>query len=339
MAPTGLIIGGTGQIGRATARNLLANGWRVRLAQRSTAGLPADLAGRVELVELDRDQPDALAAGLAGGADAVIDTVAFTEAHARQWIELEADIGALVVISSASVYCDLARRTLDEAAETGFPEFPVPIGEDQPTVDAGPATYSTAKVALEQTLVQHFRRPVTILRPGAIYGDGSRHPREWWFVKRILDGRRRIPLAYAGESRFHASATANIAELCRFVVGQRGTRVLNAADPTALTVAEMGTAIAAVYGVGLDLVRLPGPPKRGLGAHPWCIPEPIVLDMSRAEALGYRPVARYEDAIGEACRSAEAAAAAGVAFPAYINALFDYAAEDADLARMRSNER
>ena len=37
--------------------------------------------------------------------------------------------------------------------------------------------------------------------------------REAWFVKRILDGRRRIPLAYSGESRFHTTATANLAVL------------------------------------------------------------------------------------------------------------------------------
>ncbi len=338
MASTALIIGGTGQIGRAAARNLLANGWRVRLAQRSAADLPPDLVGRVEAVELDRDQPGALAAGLADGADAVIDTVAFTEVHAHQLIELSPDIGALVTISSASVYRDSAGRTLDEAAQTGFPAFPVPIGEDQPTVQAGSSTYSTAKVALEQALLQHFLPPVTILRPGAIYGEGSRHPREWWFVKRILDGRRRIPLAYDGQSRFHPSATANIAELCRVALEHPETRVLNAADPRALTVAEIGVAIGAAYGVDLDLVPLAGPPKRGVGAHPWCIPEPIALDMSRAEALGYRPVVRYEDAVGEACRSAEAAAAAGVAFPAYINALFDYAAEDAALVSSPAGE-
>ena len=51
--------------------------------------------------------------------------------------------------------------------------------------------------------------------------------------------------------------------------------------------------------------------------------------MTRAAAIGYRPVARYEDAIGEACRSAEAAAREGVKFPDYLTAMFDYAAEDA----------
>ena len=59
---------------------------------------------------------------------------------------------------------------------------------------------------------------MTVLRPGAIHGVGSRHPREWWFVKRILDGRRAVPLAWDGQSRFHASATSNIAELIRVVL-------------------------------------------------------------------------------------------------------------------------
>jgi nucleoside-diphosphate-sugar epimerase len=332
MAQTALILGGTGQIGRAIAHNLLAHGWRVRLAQRSAGALPATLIGRVDALALDRDTPGALAAAVAGGADAVIDTIAFDAAHARQWLALEADVGAFVVISSASVYRDDAGRTLDEAATTGFPQFPLPIDEDQPTVAAGPETYSTRKVALEQTLLQPARRPVTVLRPAAIHGEGTRHPREWWFVKRILDGRRRIPLAYDGESRFHTSATANIAELCRTALETPGTRVLNAGDPAALTVAQIGQAIAASYGVNLDLIRLPGPPRRGVGANPWSIPAPIVLGMARAEALGYRPATRYEDAVGEACRSAQDQAAAGVAFPAYIDALFDYAAEDAALA-------
>jgi hypothetical protein len=54
-------------------------------------------------------------------------------------------VGALVVVSSASVYRDAAGRTLDEAAASGFPELPVPIPETQPTVEPGAATYSTRK--------------------------------------------------------------------------------------------------------------------------------------------------------------------------------------------------
>jgi nucleoside-diphosphate-sugar epimerase len=328
MTSTALIIGGAGQIGLATARSLIAGGWSVRLAQRHGARLPNDLAQAVEIVPLDREEPGSVARAVAGGVDALIDTVAYDESHARQLLEVEADVGAIVVISTGSVYRDAASRTLDEAAQTGFPQFPVPIGEDQPTTAPGPATYSTKKVALEQALLHHARRPVTILRPFAVHGPGSTHPREWFFIRRILDGRRRVPLAYRGESRFHTSATVNIAELIGVVLRAPATQVLNAADPEALSVAEIGRAIAAIYGVELDLVPLDGAPKHGVGATPWSGPLPLIADMSRAEALGYRPVATYEQSIGAACKSAEALAAAGVPFAPYLAKMFDYAAED-----------
>jgi len=325
---TALIIGGTGQIGVATARNLLAAGWSVRLAQRQGARLPDDLARSAQIVSLDRDEPGALAKAVVGGVDALIDTVAYDDVHARQLLEVEADVGATVVISTGSVYCDDDGRTLDEAAQNGFPQFPVPITEDQPTTAPGPATYSTKKVALEQALLQGARRPVTILRPFAIHGPGSTHPREWFFVKRILDGRRRVPVAYRGQSRFQTSATVNIAELVRVVLQAPATQVLNAADPEALSVAEIGGAIAAIYGVELDLVLLDGAPKQRVGATPWSVAGPLIADMSRAETLGYWPVATYAQSVMAACKSAEALADAGVPFAPYLATMFDYAAED-----------
>ena len=326
---TALVIGGDGQIGRAVARNLLAHGWRVRMGRRSGGPPPVDLVGEVETLQLDRDSPGALARALADGADVVIDTVAYDERHARQWLEVQADIGALAVISTAAVYLDVEGRSFDQAQGRGFPHFPVPISEDQPTVEAGSDRYATRKVALEQTLLGGMRCPTILIRPGAIHGEGSRKPREWWFVKRILDGRRRIPLAYDGASRFHTSASANIAELCRVALEGAETGVFNAADPQALTVSEIGHAIAALYAAELELVPLPGPPINGVGEHPWCIPSPVVLDMDRAKAAGYLPVASYHDGLAEACRSAEAMAAAGAPFSAELGPqAFDYDAED-----------
>ena len=329
MGQRALIIGGSGQIGQACASALLAAGWSVTAGQKRPERFPAELiAAGARAIHLDRSDDDSLARAVGGGFDALIDTVAFDDGHARQLLAIQADVGAFVVISSGSVYRDDAGRTLDEARETGFPRFPIPIPETQPTVAPGQATYSTRKVALERTLLNEATRPVTILRPFAIHGPGSLHPREWWFVKRILDGRRRAPLAHGGESIFHTSAVANIAELARVALEGAAPRVLNAADPQALTVAAIGRIIAKVYGVELDLVPIEGPPAKGVGATPWSGPYPIVADMSRAEAAGYRPVTTYEDAIGAACRSAVAMAAAGEQFVAYLSAMFDYEAED-----------
>jgi nucleoside-diphosphate-sugar epimerase len=63
-------------------------------------------------------------------------------------------------------------------------------------------------------------------------------------VKRILDGRPKIPLAYRGTSRFHTTSVANIAALVRTALEMPGTRVLNIGDPDAPSVAEIASAIA-----------------------------------------------------------------------------------------------
>ncbi len=329
MSKTALIVGGAGQIGQAVSAALLAEGWRVISARRhAEAAQPVE---GVETLIFDRNEPGALAKAVAGGVDALIDAVAYDETHAHQLLEIETDIGAFVVVSSASVYCDDKGRTLDEAGDTGFPRFPEPIGEDQTTTAPGPATYSTRKVALEQALLQNARRPVVILRPCAIHGPGSRAPREWFFVKRILDGRRVVPLAFGGQSRFHTTATVNIAELVRVALRRPATQVLNIADPEAPTALQIGEAIARVYGHEWRIVPLEGPPAGEVGSHPWCVPRPLIVDMARAEALGYRPVAAYEKAVGAACHSAEAMAAQGVPFAEYLLTQFDYPAEDAFL--------
>jgi nucleoside-diphosphate-sugar epimerase len=328
------LVVGYGQVGSAVARELAAHGWQVRVVRRSAAGPASDCPDGIRFEQLDRDAPGALRSALAGGAHAVIDTVAYTAAHGRQWVELGADIGSLTVISSVSVYCDDQGRTMDQAQGRGFPAFPSAISEDQPTIAPGPGTYPSRKAALEQVLLEHARCPVALLRPGAIHGEGSRQPREWWFVRRLLDGRRRVPLAFGGAPRFHTSAAANIARLCRLTASIQASGAFNIVDPVALSANQIGQAIAAVYGIELDIVPLPGAPQGLVGQHPWCIPADMVMDMARAEGIGYRPAVTYTDTIAQVCRSAEATARSGIALPAYLGPeFFDYAREDALLDR------
>lgn len=177
---------------------------------------------------------------------------------------------------------------------------------------------------------------MTLLRAGAIHGPYCRTPRELYFVKRNLDGRRRRVLAHGGASRFHPASVRNIAELIRLAAPRPGTRVLNAVDPDAPTVAEIAAAIDAVMGVRTQDVLLDGPPVDGVGDTPWTVPAPVVCDMSAArEQLGYRPVVRYADALPETVAFIEERLAGRdwrEAYPKMFKAygdLFDYAAEDA----------
>ncbi|GAB2851215.1 hypothetical protein GCM10027074_17360 [Streptomyces deserti] len=244
-----------------------------------------------------------------------------------------------MVISTVSVYEDAKRRGFDTMAEPdGFPEYPVPIPEDQPTVPPGDTTYSTGKAALERELLAAGDRlPTTLLRAGAIHGPYSPLPRELYFVKRNLDGRRRRVLAHGGESRFHPAAARTIAELVRLAAARPGSRALNACDPEAPTVAEIGAAIDAVMGAETGTALLDGPePAPSVGRSPWSVPLPVVCDMSAARReLGYRPVVSYTESLPKTVdwltrRLSERDWRE--AFPILARVypgLFDYAAEDA----------
>ncbi len=299
MAKHAFIVGGTGQIGRSLALRLQADGWDVTVSYRGKRGIPAELLqSGIRFVVLDREQPGALHSALKDGADAVIDTIAYDETHADQLLALQGNLGAIVAMSSISVYCDDEGRTLDEASATSIPIMPVPIPETHSTTQPGPATYSTRKVALEQKLLANARVPITILRPGAIYGPGALHPREWWFVKRILDGRQQIPLAYEGESRFTTTSVANLAALTLTALKIPGSRILNAVDPETPTVYNRGLSIAEYMGSSCSFVRLgPQPPGSGVGQTPWSVRAPFVADDSSARNLGYLPVETYAEGI------------------------------------------
>jgi len=322
MALHAFIVGASGQIGRAVGERLLRAGWTVTCAQRGDT-LPELLALGARSVNVDRNEPGALRTALSDGVDAVIDTIAYDENHAVQLLEVQDLTGYFCVISSASVYCDDLGRTLDEAKDSDdFPRFPIPIPETQPTTAPGPATYSTRKVALENELLANSRVPVSLIRACAIYGPHSRYPREWWFVKRWLDGRMRVPLLHPSNI-FHTSASPNIAALIEAAIAARFRGPLNAGDAVTPNVNEIGTTIARSLNWNCEFVTVPNG-VQGVGETPWSAATPIVVDMRRAAHIGYKPVTDYASYAPEVCRWLIDASKGRDWLPG----LFDYAAED-----------
>jgi len=284
---TAVVLGGTGMIGRAVVRRLREEGWDVTVASRGQRD-PADLV-------LDREN------GLdtVPGCDTLVDVVAFDERHGAQLLTLADRVGSLVVISSASVYADDTGRSLDEAEdEESFPLLPLPVSETQRTVEPGAETYSTRKAALERVLLQQDEIPATVIRPCAVHGAGAEVPRELYFVKRALDGRRFVLLAHRGESVFHTTSVKNLAELVRLAAEQPGTRVLNCGDPDPPSVLEISRAVGHV--LAREVVECLVPAQPEVAAKPWAVPRPFVLDMRAAEAeFGYRPLIAYKDAVAD----------------------------------------
>ena len=304
MQKTALLVGGSGQIGVATARVLVSAGWSVTIAHRGTRALPSDLASHVADLTLDHADRDALAAA-ALGHNLVLDCVAFTPDDVMPYLALAGKLGSLVVISTASVYLGTNDTWMDVATgDDDFPRFPVPLTEQHPIVSAEVEGYSTQKAAMERALFAVDGLPVTVLRPGAIHGPESSALREWYFIKRALDGRRRVPLIDRGESRFATSATGMIAELVRLAGEHSGQRILNAVDEPAATALEIGQAVFAHLGHSAEFDLVPRgavAPDSTVGRSPWSVPVPVVLSMQAAvEQLGYVPVGSYRSTIGPA---------------------------------------
>lgn len=304
MQKNALLVGGSGQIGTAAARALLAAGWGVTIAHRGTRPLPVDLAEHTTFLSLDHGDADALATA-ARGHDLVLDCVAFTPGDGAAYASIAGEVGSLVVISTASVYVGTNGTWMD--ASTGdddFPRLPVPVTELHPIVEADVEGYSPQKAAMERALFAVEALPVTILRPGAIHGPESPALREWYFIKRALDGRRRVPLVDRGASRFATSATTVIAELVRLAGEHPGRRVLNAVDEPAPSVLEIGQAVFAHLGHSAEFDLLPHGAvnaESAVGRTPWAAPVPVVLSMHAAfEQFGYEPHGSHRSTIGPA---------------------------------------
>jgi nucleoside-diphosphate-sugar epimerase len=340
MAKTAFLLGGTGQVGRAAARRLLAAGWEVVLASRGERPLPEGLDARHVVV--DRNDSDALARTLGDGVDVLVDVVPFEPADARQVLALGDRIGSVIAISTGSVYTDDQGRTMDEAqVDEDFPVFRGPIRENQARVPPGDATYSTKKSAIEQILLGQDGVRATVIRPWAIYGAGTRFSREWHFVKRALDGRRAVVLADRGLARFHTTSTENLAELIRLAAERPRHGAYNCGDPEPPTVLEIARAIATALGHEWAeiLVDRPADRKPGewvVGGTPWSVPRPLVGDMTAAELdLRYRAVTTYPKAVKATCEWL-VEATRGKNWPEvlpgtaeYMSDAFDYEAEDA----------
>lgn len=299
-----LVFGGTGQIGFAVSKALLDGAWRVDVVTRG--GRPLDM----ELVEAganhlngDNRNRQSVIAEASGRYDAVFDPTCFDARDAADLLAQQNRVDAYCVVSSASVYVDEQGRTLDEAHETGFPDFQGKLDETNPSVSAGDTTYSRRKIAMEQAMLGSGA-VVTILRPCAVYGVKARHPREWWFVKRALDERRTVPVCFQGQSVFHTSSTTGIASLTRLCFERRETAVLNVADPAPLTVNEISVAIGNAIDHAFELRPFAGPAQAPdfIGRTPWSAERPIALSTSRAMSLGWEGGPDYAQAVGPYCK-------------------------------------
>ena len=317
-------------------------GWHVDVTGREAANMPADLrAAASSSCEPTATTRPRSQSAFGSGADLLVDCVMYTAEDARRLLPLARNATSTVMISSKAVYVDAAGN---HSNSDDPPRYDGPIRETQPTLAPldidyrSREGYGANKVAAEQVMLDSGL-PVSILRPSKIHGRGAARPREWMFVKRVLDRRPAVILAHRGAGVDHTTAAVNIAALVEVVADEPGARILNSADPDAPTESRSPARSRMRSRYDWQEVLLDGDASETSASTRGTARHPIVLDTSAALALGYRPVGDYAatvvdtvDWLVESARGGPDAAKLPVDDDEFFAELFDYAAEDRFLA-------
>jgi nucleoside-diphosphate-sugar epimerase len=242
-----LFIGGTGQISAACARRAVDLGIELTLLNRGVSSVrPVPAAARV--LQADVRDTEAVRAALGSQRfDVVANFVAFTPEHVRADLELFADVGQYVFISSASAYqTPPARLPVTESTPLRNPIWP----------------YSQAKIACEDLLVQAYRDrgfPATIVRPSHTY-DRTQVPYDpgWTLVERMRHGK---PVVVHGDGTSRWTLT-HVEDFAKAFVGLLGHPLaigdsFHITSDEALTWNQIHETLAAAAGTEARIVHVP----------------------------------------------------------------------------------
>lgn len=312
-----LIIGGTRRCGPYLVEELLNRGHSVTCYHRGEHNV--FFSDRAKEIHGDRrDYPKFASQMSAVGADVVIDMMARDNADVRSVTEVfRGRIDRYVCISSFEVYAAF------EAAWDHTPSFqPVPIPEDAPKrkefrLYADDPQYD--KLLVEQEAMEAHARgdfSVTVLRWPALYGPRDTTPREWYYVKQVLDGRKKIEVPESGQALFSRGYFENMAHSVVLAVENEraGGEIYNAADTQALSVRQIAGMVADVLGHTWEIVSLPRqamPPSPQTSAFPssrvpYDVEPHLLLDLTKIRRdVGYTdlvPIRKaMENTVGWLC--------------------------------------
>lgn len=332
MEQTALVIGGTGPTGPPIIAGLQKRGYRVVMLHSGKHEVPEVGPDKFEHIHTQVHFAETLEAALAGRE---FDLVVATYGRLRLLPDaLRGRTGRLITVGGTIYETSLSR----------------PATEDSPR-DMNHKIY-TKIVETEQTLMQAHADGVfnlTHLRYPNLYGPRQLAPREWSVIRRLRDGRKRIPVLDAGltlESRCYVDNAAHALLLAVDNPESAAGQSYSVVDEHTPSDADRVRAMAEVMGVDVELVSYP--PQIGRPAWYWGIgrslrwgqdgtPPPTehqLIDMSKAKReLGYRDLVDFPEAIKRTVEwYLENQPEPGGEEERQLDDHFDYPAEDAFLA-------
>ena len=283
-----LVIGGTRFIGRLLVQRLLQAGHRVTITTRGYA--PDPVGDRIARLRVDRRNELAMKNAFAHARfDIVFDQMCYSPLDAAIAVRSFAGkVGRYVMTSTIDVYRSLGFNTARPLTEADLAVEAQPIDTHYPWHDPCRATecYVAGKLQAEAYLARDGSLPLVAPRLGHVLAGPEdftgrlAHYVELARVRGRLDYSRRD----AAQSFMTAHAAA---DFLAWAGMQDFTGPVNAASDGALSAARLYERIGDVLDTEVTLrqARTPAEPGR---LSPFDLPGPMVMDTSRAKALGYR---------------------------------------------------
>jgi nucleoside-diphosphate-sugar epimerase len=284
-----LVIGGTRYIGKLLVQRLLRAGHRVTIATRGYA--PDPFGDRIARVRVDRRNEIAMRNAFArlGPFDIVYDQMCYNPLDAAIAVRTFAGkVGRYVMASTIDAYRTLGYAHAHPLRESDLAVEAQPIDTTYPWHDPCRATecYVAGKVQAEAYLVRDGSLPLVTPRLAHVLGG----PED--FTGRLA---HYVELARVGGVLEYSNADAvlsfmplqDAADFLVWVGMQDFTGPINAASDGALSAKGLYERVGAVLDTNVAMRQRVPPAEMGR-LSPFDVPGAMVLDTSRAQALGYR---------------------------------------------------
>ncbi len=332
MSTTALVIGGTGPTGPPIVRGLEERGYRPIILHSGKHEVDEVGPDKYEHIHTDAHFAETLDDGI---GDRTFDVVIGTYGRLRLLPEVLKGRTERLITVGGTIYSTPYSRAATE---------------DSPR-DLSHKIYAKI-VETEQVLLDAHEAGVfnlTHLRYPNLYGPRQLAPREWSVIRRLRDGRRRLPILDAGltlESRCYVDNAAHAVLLTVDHPEEAAGQFYSVVDEHTPSDADRVHAMAAVMGCEVELVSFPR--HVGLPAWYWGIgrslkwgqdgtPPPtdhLLIDMGKMmRDVGYRDLVDFPEATRRTVEHyLEHPPEPGGEEERQLSDPFDYAAEDAYLA-------
>jgi nucleoside-diphosphate-sugar epimerase len=320
-----LVVGGTGPTGPFIVNGLRERGYKVTIFHRGTHEVP-EIPDDVEHIHADPHFAETIDAALAGRTFDL--TVASYGRLRVLAASLRGRTDRFIGIGGYAAY-----RGWIDPYRLDPPGMTSPVPESAAVVESEAEQRFGWLIAQSERIALEMHPGGTIFRYPYVYGPYQLRPREWSFIRRLLDGRKQIILPHYGMSLSTHGWAGNLAHAVLLAVDQpeiAAGKTYNCGDLEQLTLAQIVQTIAAALGREVEIVPVS---YELAGVHRARVLSPLghqLLDLTRIRTeLGYRDVLGVREALARTVEWYRThPPAAGGDIERALGDPFDYAQED-----------